>query len=201
MNVEAGTRYLCSNLVSVHLPEVNGGEREVVGNLEEIYPSGAYLNVEEPIEVGLPMRVVCCDIPVNYEMKGVSAGSHHDALTGYYIEVEFAPASQWSPKLFRPKHLMLARGLVAGEQVPTELSCCDRGACPMEVVSRVLQPEGALAERVRNVAQRVAVNCGELTEDQAVQCFGALFGAGRDCRLFAEFQDAFLKRHGAASSR
>jgi hypothetical protein len=199
------SRYLCSNLVSVHLPVHSGGEREVVGNLEEIYPSGAYLNLEEPIDSGLPIRMVCSDLQATYEFKAVVAACHHDPATGYYIEVEFSPGFQWSPEVYMPKHVIRASSLLAGQSEDPALqhNCCDRGVCPKEVIARILQPESPLTGRVRAVAREVATLCGELTEDEAATCFGSLFGTGRECRLFAEFLEAYAeeRRRGPRSRR
>ena len=205
MATSAESRYLCSNLVSVHLPVHSGGEREVVGNLEEIYPSGAYLNMEEPIDSGLPLRMVCSDLHATCEFKAVVGGCHHDPTTGYYIEVEFSPGFQWSPEVYMPKHLIQASSLLAGQSENPALhrNCCDRGVCPTEVIARILQPESPLTLRVRAVAREVATLCGELTHNEAATCFGSLFGTGPECRLFAEFLEAYAeeRRRGPRSRR
>lgn len=193
MATEADCRYLCSNLLSVHLPADGGGEREIVGNLEEIATLGAYLNVEEFLDVGLHLRLVCSNRQQNCELKGVVVDCNYDVSTGYYIDVKFSPGYRWSPELFKPKHLIRASTLLAlpsGESSP-EANCCERGTCPKDVISQLLQPEFPLTGRVRAVAREVAGLCGGMTESETVTCFGSLFGAGPECRLFTEFQHAY----------
>lgn len=195
MAIEEENRYFCSNLVSLQLPASGGGWRDLIGNLEEISSSSACVNVEEPIVVGLSLCMVCSHLHGTCEFPGQVVDCQHDARTGYYVHIEFSPGSRWSPEVYSPKHLIRANTLVSphsGEPSP-EVHCCDRGVCPGEVISRLLEPEFPLRGRVHAVAREVAALCGELTESDAVACFGSLFGAGPECILLAEFQKAYTK--------
>lgn len=192
---EVANRHLCSNLVSIQLPASAGRNREVVGNLEEISPSGAYLNVEQPVATGLAVRMFCTDSQGAHEFKGAVLGCSHDPVTGYYIELRFRPGSEWSPEIFQPTHMLRADTVLGlSKDVPApKPACCDRGVCPKEVLSQILEPESTLTGRVRAVAQEVAALCGGMTEKESVQCFGTLFGAGPDCRLYGEFKQSYAQ--------
>jgi len=187
--------HFCSNLVTVHLPTQEGGARETVGNLEEISTTGACINLEEPVETGLPLRLVCSKAGQNVEFPGTVVECRHDARAGYYVSVVFNPGVHWSPEVYTPKHLVRGGSFLTAEAAisSAEGNCCERGICPKEVISRLIDPEFPLSRRVRAVAREVASLCGELTEDEAAHCFGSLFGAGAECRLFGEFQSAYRK--------
>ncbi|WP_321472229.1 hypothetical protein [uncultured Paludibaculum sp.] len=201
MNTEPADRYLCSNLVSIQLPASGGGDREVDGNLEEINASGAYVNVEEPIETKLPLRMVCADSHGKHEFGGVVTGSSRDPVAGYYLEMEFNPGTRWSPEIFRPNHLIRASAVLglSSEEPPSRAACCDRGVCPKEVLSQLLEPQTPLTDRVRAIAQDVADLCGTLTDREAAKCFGTLFGAGPEGRLFAEFRKSYTRERRRSS--
>jgi len=184
MATEAENRHFCSNLVTVMLAGGEGNGHTLDGNLEEISSSGACLNVEEPIATGIGLRVVCGD----REFPGRVVECRHDAVTGYHVSVSFDDGVEWSPEIYRPAHMVRAEALLAGEAHGE--ACCDRGVCPKEVIARLLEPEFPLRDRVRAVAREVTTLCGDLTEGDAAQCFGSLFGAGTECQLYAEFRTA-----------
>ncbi len=195
MHSEPADRYLCSKLVSVQVPATGGEERVIDGNLEEISPSGAYLNVEEPIQKELSVRFTCSDIQGRHEFGGVVTGSSEDPDAGYYIEIRFHPGTTWSPAAFQPNHMIRASavlGLAARETARPAVGCA-RGICPKEVLSELLEPQTPLSDRVRAVAQEVAALCGAMTDKEAAGCFGTLFGAGSECRLFAEFKESYTQ--------
>jgi hypothetical protein len=197
---EAEDRYFCSNLITLQLPALESAEREVVGNLEEISTSKACVNVEEPIGEGLPLRLVCSTGAKACEFPGQAVECRHDVHTGYYVSVRFDPGVRWSPEVYAPKHLVRAGALLPAGP---EANCCDRGICPKEVISRLLEPEFPLTPRVRAVARAVAALCGELTKSDTANCFSSLFGAGSECRLFAEFEKAYVRerRRGPRSRK
>ncbi len=205
MAIEAENLHFCSHLVSVQLPALEPGQREIVGNIEEIATTGACLNLEEPLSAGLPLRLLCSDRGRTIELPGKVVDCLHDPCTGYYVHVEFDPGTIWSPEVFTPKHLIRSSALHSdhSEESSRSASCCDRGVCPKEVLSRLLEPEFPLTDRVRVVAQEVASLCGEMTESEAAACFGSLFGAGRECSLYTRFLEAYDKarQQGASASR
>jgi len=192
MATEAENRYFCSNLVTVRLAEGEGTEHVLTGNLEEISTSGARLNVEEPVEYGQELRVVCAEDVEAWEFRGRVAKSDFDAQTGYHLSVDFDEGVEWAPGIYRPKHMMRA-DMLASDDEP-EVNCCERGVCPKEVIARVLEPELPMSDRVRAVGREVAALCGDLTENDAASCFGSLFGAGPGCRLFGEFRMAYAEQ-------
>ncbi|QOY90365.1 hypothetical protein [Paludibaculum fermentans] len=195
MHSEPADRYLCSKLVSIQLPAAGGAERVIDGNLEEISPCGAYLNVEEPIHTQLSMRFSCSDNQGQHEFAGVVTGSSRDPDTGYYIEMQFHPGTTWSPAAFHPNHMIRASavlGLAPAEAAPPAVGC-DRGVCPKEVLSELLEPQTPLSGRVRAAARKVASLCGAMSDKEAAGCFSTLFGAGPECRLFAEFKESYTQ--------
>lgn len=165
----------------------------MVGNLEEISPSGAYVNVEDPIAKGRRVSMVCSDVRGQHEFRGAVVSCAHDAVMGYYVEMAFRPGRQWSPAVFEPRHMIRADALFGLRKPLQKESCCERGVCPKEVLAEVLDPDAALSHRVRAVAKAVASLCGGMTERESVQCFGTLFGAGPECRLYAEFRESYAQ--------
>ncbi|MGJ5819148.1 hypothetical protein [Paludibaculum fermentans] len=195
MNSEPADRYLCSSLVSIHLPATGRRERKLDANLEEISASRAYLNVEEPLQPPLALRIICTDNKGKHRFDGVVTGSFSDPAAGCYIEVEFNPGTTWSPELFKPNHMVRAStilGMPSAEPPPRTVGC-DRGVCPKEVLSGLFDPQAPLTGRVRAVAKQVASLCGAMTDKETVGCFETLFGAGAECRLFTEFQESYAQ--------
>ncbi|MBN9661426.1 MAG: hypothetical protein J0H49_24740 [Acidobacteria bacterium] len=195
MNPAPVERYLCSSLVSIQLPASGSGERKLEANLEEISPSGAYLNVEEPLQPPLKLRILCSDSKGEHRLDGVVTGSFEDPAAGYYIEVKFKSGTKWSPEVFQPNHLVRASAVLGMDpgETPVPSVGCDRGVCPKEVLSNLFDPQSPLTGRVRAVARQVASLCGAMTDKEAASCFATLFGAGPECRLFSEFKDSYTQ--------
>ena len=200
MATKGVNRHFCSNLVAVQLLEHGDTIREVIGNLEEISTSGASVNVEQAVDTGLALRIICSGLYGTVEFLGQVVDSQHDAHTGYHLQIEFSPGSQWSPEVFRPKHMIRVSSLVpANSQQPSrEASFCERGVCPQGVIARVLEPGIPLTHRIRTVAREVATLCGDLTPEEASVCFRTLFGACSECSLNDEFLKANNRKRSAS---
>jgi hypothetical protein len=101
-------RMLCADLVEVEWKEPSGRRRRGVANLEDISLSGACIQMERPIPLGSPMRV---RYP-NGELTGTVKYCVFREI-GYFLGLEFGAGSRWSPRSFRPQHLLDPRKLAA----------------------------------------------------------------------------------------
>jgi hypothetical protein len=90
------TRYLCSALVTL-----KRDSNETVVNLEEIWSEGAAVEMDDAVEIGRQVELVCGETCLIATV--VSAGKHE---FGWRMELKFLPDSLWSPELFRPEHML-----------------------------------------------------------------------------------------------
>jgi hypothetical protein len=92
---------MCSELVRVvrHSPEQPPSE--TVANLEDISPSGACMQLEEAIQVGTDIEILCS----TYRLKGKVRYCRLVEI-GYDVGVEFVPRQAWDPSRFVPEHLL-----------------------------------------------------------------------------------------------
>ncbi|HEY7338163.1 MAG TPA: PilZ domain-containing protein [Bryobacteraceae bacterium] len=113
------TRMLCADLVDIQWRDQNGKQRRGVANLEDISLSGACIQVEKPIALGSPVRI---SYP-NGELTGKVRYCVFREI-GYFLGVEFEPGARWSPRSFRPQHLLDPRRMVvrAANRVKSEIS-------------------------------------------------------------------------------
>lgn len=101
-------RMLCADLVEIQWRDQTGRRRRAMANLEDISLSGACLQVERPIPLG-------CAVRVAYP-SGELAGAVKYCIfreIGYFLGVEFEPGTRWSPRSFRPQHLLDPRRMIA----------------------------------------------------------------------------------------
>ena len=101
------TRMLCADLVEIEWKDQNGKRRRSMANLEDISLSGACVQTERPVPLGCSMRI---SYP-NGELTGTVKYCVFREI-GYFLGIEFAPACRWSPRSFRPQHLLDPRKLV-----------------------------------------------------------------------------------------
>ena len=100
-------RNWCSELVSVVRVNRSGGSESVSGNLEEIAERSALVLTEYPVPVQSSVHIACR----THVLRGTTKSCEYDPLLDYYIEIELAPASRWSPDWFSPRHLVAPRDL------------------------------------------------------------------------------------------
>lgn len=101
------TRILCADLVDLRWKDPSGANRRVVANLEDISLSGACLQVERPVPLGVRIRIAY--------PKGNLAGTVQYCIfreTGYFLGVQFDADCRWSPYQYRPQHMLDPRRLV-----------------------------------------------------------------------------------------
>jgi len=92
---------MCADLVAVHWKDESGVEQQASALLEDISTSGACLNLDSPLPLG-------ASVVIQYR-KGRFEGSVCYCFfreIGYYVGVHFRPATKWSPREYRPKHLL-----------------------------------------------------------------------------------------------
>jgi hypothetical protein len=105
----AEPRLWCSDLIQVRLES-----GELTANLEDISPSGACLQFEQPVPVG-----TCLSLTLGRHMfRGrVAHCTHHEI--GYFVGVRFDAGQKWSREIYAPRHLLdpaqvIARGRAGG---------------------------------------------------------------------------------------
>jgi hypothetical protein len=92
---------MCADMVEVQWADQAGQHQQTTALLDDIAPSGACLNLDNPLPVGTP-------VVIRYR-KGRLEGSVCYCFfqdIGYYIGVQFKPHTKWSPKQYRPKYLL-----------------------------------------------------------------------------------------------
>jgi hypothetical protein len=92
-------RVLCSELLAIRW-QCGAETLEVIGNLEEIWPAGAVMSLEEELTV----RDVVLVAPAR-EFRGSVVSTWHDE-TGYFVELRFRPSDTWSMDVFTPEHAL-----------------------------------------------------------------------------------------------
>ena len=101
-------RLWCSDLIEVQLE--GSAETVLTANLEDISPSGACVQFEQPVPPGARL----CLVLGRRKFPGQVTHCSHDEV-GYFAGVRFDAGKQWSRRLYEPKHLLdpaqvLARG-------------------------------------------------------------------------------------------
>jgi hypothetical protein len=92
-------RLWCSDLIKVRLD--GRGRREITANLEDISPSGACIQLEEPLPTDASVRLTCRRV----RLQGTVKYCIHNEI-GYFAGVCFKTGQKWSRQLFEPEHLL-----------------------------------------------------------------------------------------------
>jgi hypothetical protein len=92
-------RLLCSALIQVRL-ESSGKPAKIGANLEEISPSGACVLLEQPVETGAEISLLCR----SRKFRGIVRYCIHHEI-GYFAGIQFA-GCKWSRELYEPEHLV-----------------------------------------------------------------------------------------------
>lgn len=95
----AEPRLWCSDLIKVR---VEGAEPvELIANLEDISPSGACLQFEQPVPAGARIALMLGRWKFHGQVKYCV---YHEI--GYFVGVQFEAGRKWSRQLYEPKHLL-----------------------------------------------------------------------------------------------
>jgi hypothetical protein len=97
---------LCADLVDVRWRDKSGRSKRTVANLEDISLSGACIQVDAQIPLGVPIHI-------NYpkgEFGGVVRYCHFREI-GFFVGIQFEAGVKWSKRSFKPLHLLDPRSL------------------------------------------------------------------------------------------
>ena len=92
---------MCADMVAVQWKSETGEQQQATALLDDISTSGACLNLDSPLPLGTA-------VVIEYR-KGRLEGSVCYCVfreIGYYVGVHFKPATKWSPRQYRPRHLL-----------------------------------------------------------------------------------------------
>jgi hypothetical protein len=94
-------RLLCADLVQIEWEDQAGVKQNATAILEDISHSGACLQADVPLPVESLVRVK----HGKKTLKGqVSYCAYREI--GYFMGVRFVENGKWTPRMFRPKHLV-----------------------------------------------------------------------------------------------
>jgi hypothetical protein len=100
-------RMLCADMVEVFWRERSGRERRATGLLEDISPSGACLQLETSVPLGIQ---IAWHSP-KQEFTGRVRYCVYREI-GYFVGVEFNDSSKWSKQAYKPQHLLDLKKLI-----------------------------------------------------------------------------------------
>ncbi len=109
---------LCADLVEICWKGGEGKRHRVSALLEDISVSGACLQTEVPVPVGVQ---VCWRVAAQRGRKGHTPKREFKGVVrycefreiGYFVGVELDASSKWSRKTFTPQHLLDLKHLMA----------------------------------------------------------------------------------------
>lgn len=106
---------MCADMVGVEWRDDLGKARKCTGLLEDISAHGACLQLDNPLPLGTVL-----DIEYHKGSLEGSVSYCYFSETAYWVGVQFVSNKKWSPKRFRPRHLLDLQKLVAGQPQPAK---------------------------------------------------------------------------------
>jgi len=100
---------MCADVVEASWTDKDGQVQRANALLENISPSGACLQFEMAIPLGVSLRLVC----PKQEFVGEVRYCTYQEI-GYFVGVKFEPQSHWSRRTFKPRHLLDLQQLAEG---------------------------------------------------------------------------------------
>ena len=94
-------RLMCADMVPVAWQDQSGKSRRSMGLLEDISESGACLQLDASVPLGAAIQ---WSSPTQ-EFSGRVRYCVYREI-GYFVGVEFNPASKWSEESYKPQHLL-----------------------------------------------------------------------------------------------
>jgi hypothetical protein len=94
-------RNMCADMLEIHWRDEKGRQHSQTALLEDISSSGACLQVEQALPSGVVVRWEC---PNQQFIGRVQHCAYREI--GYFAGVRFSPATLWSKKTYRPRHLL-----------------------------------------------------------------------------------------------
>jgi len=92
---------LCADMVEVCWKDQTGKTCKATALLEDISPSGACLQFEAAVPLGVEIHWAS----PKREFAGYVRYCVYREI-GYFVGVEFDPTSKWSKKAYKPQHLL-----------------------------------------------------------------------------------------------
>ena len=92
---------LCADVVEARWTDKEGETQRANALLEDISPSGACLQFESAVPLGVALHWGC---PKKEFVGAVRYCVYREI--GYFVGVEFEPQSKWSKKAYTPQHLL-----------------------------------------------------------------------------------------------
>ncbi len=100
-------RMLCADLIEIRWKNKAGKAQRASALLEDISPSGACLQVDRPVPLGVEVH---WRSPKS-EFRGLVRYCVYREI-GYFVGVEFEGDLRWSKRLYKPQHLLDLQKLV-----------------------------------------------------------------------------------------
>jgi len=100
-------RSMCADMVEAHWRDENGRQRSGTALLEDISASGACLQLENAVPVGVGIQWEC---PGQQFAGRVRYCTYREI--GYFVGVEFSGDVRWSEKAYTPRHMLDLKRLV-----------------------------------------------------------------------------------------
>jgi hypothetical protein len=107
----AEPRLWCSDLIQVRLEDAEPAE--LTANLEDISPSGACVQFEEPVRDGARL----CLMLGQHKFHGRVKYCVRNEI-GYFAGVQFDAGRKWSRRIYEPKHLLDPKAVLARGRGP-----------------------------------------------------------------------------------
>jgi hypothetical protein len=106
-------RMLCADVVEACWTDLSGETQRASALLEDISASGACLQLESAVPLGVILRWAAH----KQEFVGEVRYCVYREI-GYFVGVEFGAQSKWSKKSFRPQHLLDLERLLTSTKKP-----------------------------------------------------------------------------------
>jgi hypothetical protein len=104
-------RMLCADMVEIRWKDRSGKQKKATALLEDIASSGACLQMEAPVPLGVE---ISWDSPKQFFSGYVRYCVYREI--GYFLGVEFSRATKWSKQTYTPQHLLDLEKLVASSK-------------------------------------------------------------------------------------
>ncbi len=106
-SIHGEARFMCSELVTVRWVSEFEHSRDVAANLEEIWESGAQLQLPNPIRANTRVQFTAAGADVSGIVRSCAAD-----FIGFFVEIEFEGGYRWSRERYEPEHLFDPRRLL-----------------------------------------------------------------------------------------
>src|ERR1039457_950164 len=108
-------RYMCSELVKILIRYDDQTVREAIANLEDISRSGACVQLDEAVRLGVDIEIACSTCRFKGKVCNCRfAGSLYD------VGVAFDDPGAWDASRYQPAHLLLVETGLAYVDVPAD---------------------------------------------------------------------------------